>query len=220
MENCVYRFKDKNNTIIYIGKAIDLKQRLSNHEKLKNYEDIVNSIDYTRFNTKSEMDFAEKYFISRYKPKLNIQNIDIENKKMPFEIDILNKKNFTEIKGYNQLKEFISKNYKDGYIEIPLHIDLNEYLMFLGVLQFSSNEQYENEWFYDKVCSTGDKVLNKIWLKAHEIFDEYDSLAFDFILTYKTIDIVKENLIISKFEIKELETQTINIYKAKIKILY
>lgn len=40
MENCVYRFKDKNNTIIYIGKAIDLKQRLYNHEKLKNYEDI------------------------------------------------------------------------------------------------------------------------------------------------------------------------------------
>ncbi|CEN21235.1 GIY-YIG nuclease family protein [Paraclostridium sordellii] len=220
MENCVYRFKDKYNNIIYIGKALELTSRLFNHEKLKSHENIVDTIDFISFDTKPEMDFAEKYYISKYKPKLNVHYIDIENKIMPFEINILDKKEFTEIEGYKQLKDFLNKNFKDKYIEIPLSVDLNEYLMFLGILKFSSYEEYENQYFYDKVCSMGNDFLDKIMMKTYEIFEGYDSLAFDFQLTYKTVDIVKENLILSNFDIKELTINFIKTYKAKIKITY
>lgn len=72
MKKCIYRFKDECNNIIYIGKALDLKQRLYNHHHLSDncYEEVYN-IEYIEFETKDEMDLAERYFIPKYKPKYN-----------------------------------------------------------------------------------------------------------------------------------------------------
>ena len=72
IENCVYRFLNKNNEIIYIGKATELIYRLKNHRHLgkKCYSEIKN-IEYIQFKTKGDMELAEIYFISKYKPKYN-----------------------------------------------------------------------------------------------------------------------------------------------------
>ena len=42
LKNCVYRFLDKNNNIIYVGKAKNLKSRLNSHNHLseKCYDEI------------------------------------------------------------------------------------------------------------------------------------------------------------------------------------
>lgn len=72
MENCVYRFLDKENNIIYIGKAKNLKNRLINHKHLSEecYKERT-KIDYTCFENEYEMDFAERYYIQNLNPKYN-----------------------------------------------------------------------------------------------------------------------------------------------------
>lgn len=72
MKNCVYRFLNKDNEIIYIGKAADLKFRIACHIHLskKCYEEI-SRIEYTSFDNEYEMDLAERYFIPKIKPKYN-----------------------------------------------------------------------------------------------------------------------------------------------------
>ena len=91
MKNCVYRFLNKNNEIIYIGKALDLKQRLKNHNHLPEecYEERVH-IEYIKFKTEDDMNFAERYFILKCNPKyntiladkdFNLNSIELEIKK-------------------------------------------------------------------------------------------------------------------------------------------
>jgi excinuclease UvrABC nuclease subunit len=62
MKNCVYRFVNENNEIIYIGKAKDLRNRINTHNHLPKecYEERTR-IEYTSFETETDMDFAERY---------------------------------------------------------------------------------------------------------------------------------------------------------------
>lgn len=70
--NCVYRFLNSNNEIIYIGKAKDLKNRLNNHAHLPKecYEEVC-EVEYCSFETEDEMDLAERYLIPKIRPKYN-----------------------------------------------------------------------------------------------------------------------------------------------------
>lgn len=72
MRNCIYRFLNKDNEIIYIGKAVNLTQRMRCHNHLPKscYEERV-TVEFIEFDTDDEMDFAERYYIAKYKPKYN-----------------------------------------------------------------------------------------------------------------------------------------------------
>ena len=72
MKNCVYRFLDKDNNIIYIGKAQDLKNRLNGHNHLpKECYSKKARVEYISFSSMDEADIAERYLISKIKPKYN-----------------------------------------------------------------------------------------------------------------------------------------------------
>ena len=75
----VYLFKDRENTVIYIGKAKSLKKRIASYfinqnndwkvsELIKNYE----SIDYIVTKTEFEALLLEAQLIGQYKPKYNV----------------------------------------------------------------------------------------------------------------------------------------------------
>lgn len=72
MQNCVYRFLNKENEVIYIGKAKSLFGRLQCHTHLDEncYKERV-KIEYISFETEYEMDLAERYFIPKFNPKYN-----------------------------------------------------------------------------------------------------------------------------------------------------
>lgn len=70
----VYRFKDSEGNIIYIGKAEDLKSRLNHHNHLPTEcYDEINLIEYSKFNNSDEMSIYERYLINIYNPKYNTQ---------------------------------------------------------------------------------------------------------------------------------------------------
>ena len=70
----LYCFKNKNNEIIYLGKADDIHKRLKTHRHLPKecYEEIEH-IEYTVINNKADRDILELLFITQYKPKYNTQ---------------------------------------------------------------------------------------------------------------------------------------------------
>lgn len=70
--NCVYRFLNKYNEIIYVGKAKNLKNRLSNHNHLpKECYKERDRIEFICLNNEFDMDLAERYFITKINPKYN-----------------------------------------------------------------------------------------------------------------------------------------------------
>lgn len=73
-KNCIYRFFNQKDEIIYIGKAKNLKTRLSNHTHLPRecYEEMV-KIEYCCLTSEDELDLAERYLIPKYKPKYNTE---------------------------------------------------------------------------------------------------------------------------------------------------
>ena len=90
MKNCVYRFLNKDNEIIYIGKAKDLKNRLNGHNHLpaECYDERIN-IEYVEFEYEEDMNFAERYYIQKNSPKyntilankiINISSFELDNK--------------------------------------------------------------------------------------------------------------------------------------------
>lgn len=92
MENCIYRFLDRNENIIYIGKAKNLEKRLKRHRHLSEECYIeCKYVEYTCFENEDEMELAELYYIKKLKPKYNIVGVGTHN---IFKISELDNKKF------------------------------------------------------------------------------------------------------------------------------
>lgn len=104
MRNCIYRLIGDNRQILYIGKASNLKQRLSNHIHLPEgcYEE-TKIIEYHSFLTKADMDFAEKYYIAKYKPFYN----DLLKEDITIQVEELDDAEFILYKKHKKGKEKI-----------------------------------------------------------------------------------------------------------------
>ena len=74
MENCIYRFLDINKKLLYIGKAKNLEERLSNHNHLpiECYEKTA-YIEYIEFPTMEDANIMERVLISMLKPPYNTE---------------------------------------------------------------------------------------------------------------------------------------------------
>lgn len=75
----VYLMKNKDNKIIYVGKAVNLKNRVSQYfhksQKIKRIEKLVENIydfDYIVTDTEDEALLLENNMIKKYKPKYNV----------------------------------------------------------------------------------------------------------------------------------------------------
>lgn len=123
MKNCIYRFIGDNREILYIGKAHNLKHRLNGHTHLplECYKK-TKKIEYHSFNTKGDMDLAEIYYISKYKPVYNdVSKYDIS----------ITMKEFDELKFETYNKKLIngttSKNTKGIMRNFELYVKNNSF---------------------------------------------------------------------------------------------
>src|SRR5574344_532746 len=108
-----YQFYDKNNEVIYVGKAKNLKKRVSsyfnkNHERIKTkiLVEHIEKIEFIITDSEIEAFILESHLIKKYKPKYNILLKD--DKKYPYflitkedypRIVIVRKKNLNPDKG-------------------------------------------------------------------------------------------------------------------------
>lgn len=93
MNNCIYRFKDNKNKIIYIGKARKLIERIKTHRHLP--EECYRSIDkieFVSFDSYDDTDIVERYLISKLKPRFNREFSD---RKVTITIDFIDNLKWT-----------------------------------------------------------------------------------------------------------------------------
>lgn len=164
MKNCVYRFLNKENKIIYIGKAKNLKSRLSGHNHLSNKcYDETETIEYVSFNNENDMDLAERYFICKENPKYNTVLSDKPIDINMINLDILNWKIFSVEKiDKNKCKD----NNKD--------IDENSKYISVELMELRAKKRMINE-ILDDGDITG-QVFDGIWGKLEKVCDEIEQL--------------------------------------------
>ena len=83
----VYRFKDKDENILYIGKAINLRNRVNSYFKQTNKLSLriqkmvsqIEDIEYTIVSSDLEAIILETNLIKEYRPKYNIRMMDDKN---------------------------------------------------------------------------------------------------------------------------------------------
>ena len=106
----VYRFLDKSNQIVYVGKTGYLKKRMTEHfskqgHLTKGQYEQVEKIEYVELAFHLDMDFLEKYLINLWKPPFNSVDKDSDITLFSFNNAPLKWKNFDkkEIVNYPHL---------------------------------------------------------------------------------------------------------------------
>jgi len=170
MSNYIYKMFDKNNEIIYIGKTINIDQRLRQHmtDKDKKWFKTVSKIYYAECLNKTDMDIYEIYYINKLVPLHNKQSVNgcefsqeldelnfIESGfNVKLELSKINKKE-KQKKKLQQENKFITSKY--WYEEI------NEYTQYYEVgNRYIENEELLN--FYKDNIEIKDlfKLLNNL----------------------------------------------------------
>lgn len=154
MKNCVYRFINVDDEIIYIGKAKNLESRLNNHKHLPEgcYNEMA-YIEFTSFSNEHEMDFAERYYIQKLSPKYNTQlasriisftSTELDNKE--FKVYLVNEKVIEQCK--YQMEKIKSEVDNTGVIRRVCNYSIYDVTSYIFM---KYNSEYRN---YDKKKST------------------------------------------------------------------
>ena len=210
MKNCVYRFLDKDNNIIYIGKAKNLKNRLNGHNHLSKecYEE-RKKIEYVSFKNENDMDFAERYFICKESPKYNEV---LSNKPISINVTSLDVISWEVYDKETYKKDVAKKNKEKSYVNLNY---ISVELMELRVKRMAINDFINTGSFNGKHLDVLNKELAKVNLKINDMEKEEmskliksgmsEDLAKIFI-EYNTYD--KEKIINDK--IKNIEDEFCN----------
>lgn len=224
-ENCVYRFLNKCNEVIYVGKAKDLENRLYGHNHLPKecYAETI-YIEYIKFNTEYDIDFAERYFISKYKPKYNIA---LHEKVLTFNVNELDNKQWIE---FNEKKHFklskLNPKFK-GENKIFSERDIN-IINFVRNTKICTTEQIQNVLFqgvvprvcYRRLQSLIDSNLIKrkyFRINNKNIYIYYASklpskknMKHDLLITEIAVQLINHNFEIIKYNGEETLYSHIN----------
>ena len=198
MKNCVYKFINRDNEVIYIGKAKDLKSRFSNHNHLS--DDCYNElayIMYASFDTEYEMDFAERYYIQKMNPRYNTI---LSDKPISFECEDLDNKIFNAY----EVNQFVVERtleqmtiFKQENLSLDLDISIVELVGLMHIIESENFKNIKNKKdnikSYDYLYHMADKSL-------HKLSDEYEKSLknkYDFLdleICYKDINNINEHI--------------------------
>ena len=154
----IYKYTYENE-IVYIGKTINLSQRIKEHSREKKFQNEKFDIYYFLCSNQRQMDFYEYVLINKYKPALNV----------------MNKKEFEEF-------SFIEPTwikYDKNTVLITKEIEENDLNNFLSVSEASKYANVSKQALYQqKDNGTLDIYLfnGKIYFKKEDIDRKYKKL--------------------------------------------
>lgn len=150
----VYRFSNKQNVIVYVGRTGNLQQRFLQHEHLT---DDIKRIEYIECDSEAEMAWKEIYYINLYYNDLStnisdvylngkMKDIGLNDKWRIYKYDFqLKNKYIGLLERYNKYAiEVPNYNYK-SLIHIIDHEKLND----IGKDKYSISQKWFNEHKYD-----------------------------------------------------------------------
>lgn len=157
----VYRFKDQNDNIVYVGRTKNLLQRLHSHEQL----DQVCKVEYIQCSSEAEMVWKEIYYINLYYNEFSRNKSDVyQNEPMK---DIGLKDTWRHCwhnhvidheNNYENFEKHFENLHMENYKELITIVD-HEKLNAIGDSKYALSEK----WFRDnpeKVKQLKNNVLN------------------------------------------------------------
>lgn len=167
----VYRFKDKDNIIIYVGRTIDLHERFIHHHKPL---DNVDKIEYIECQTESDMLWKEIYYINLFRNDKTI-NKQCVSKDRPTDLSLNDK--WIEFEDYNLLKTDNVEQYKMPLRKKKLINDVHYYSQrlldiqpqyLLPVLENSLKNNVLSERVKNNAMKTCERIRNGTYYKNWE----------------------------------------------------
>lgn len=232
MENCIYRFLDEYENIIYIGKAKNLYKRLESHKHLPEECYLERAyIDYACFENEYEMDFAERYYIQKLRPKYNSQ---LANKPISFTSKELDNMKFTRYettpyiveKSKEQMEEFKNENLKSETIYFKLDIDIFDFMATHYLLSLKEYKSIKDNKLdmereiknYEKYKYIKDNVIDILGNEIKVFRKKYNLLEFDLAFLKISANPVslKNNTIEMYLKVKEKYTESFKFFRIYI----
>lgn len=173
----IYKFLDKNNNVIYIGRSENIEQRIathfspSGHLPKKCYKN-VKSVEYIEVDTKIDMFIMELYYINKFKPIYNtadkyedeIQTKIDESLNLWKEYD---KDNIKIIQNYIENLKFETQDVKmlteEDYWKIMNYVCDND-------LGFENQEQFKTILMFQ--ANSGTPIKNTLNVKLSDFFEK------------------------------------------------
>lgn len=207
MENCVYRFLNINNEIIYIGKAKHLRQRLATHSHLPSecYEECVR-IEYVSFETEQDMDYAEKYFIPKFKPKYNVA---LGEREITFDIPDLDDANWVVFK--QEIKRMDDDTFSKNVLGLNSGVEIMETLFYADCERES--RRGTGLYLMQEVVEDFKKIENKFYY-----IPSYALTDVAIMLTANKCTEVEESKIFSEFKEMLKREKRDNIKRKQVNI--
>ena len=148
----VYRFKNKDGIIIYVGRTVNLENRFKNHEHLTID---VKTIEYIECSSEADMVWKEIYYINLYYNDLSMNVTDVYLNGNITDIGLNDKwRIYTSTIEKNELTdEIIIENYKKYILNSPNY----NYKSLINILE------------HNKMNLIGDNqfALSKHWFEMH-----------------------------------------------------
>lgn len=145
----VYRFKNKEDTIVYVGRTIDLANRFKQHEHLT--ADVV-KIEHIECSSEAEMVWKEIYYINLYYNNKSTNTLDVyTNEKMQ---DIGLKDKWKEYNYFSNMTS-IDDNIEQQYNKYVLNFPQLNYKKLITIVDHKINDIGNNlyalseKWFKD-----------------------------------------------------------------------
>ena len=158
----IYRFKNKNDVIVYVGRTINLKQRFLQHDHLT---DDVKTIEYIECNTEADMIWKEIYYINLYynKSSTNIGDLyaggvtDIGLRDEWKRYKFINQPDIVDYKYISCIKEPPKLDYKN-----LIHILNNKKMNSIGNDKYALSEKWFRECKDEDICQLRKNTNNFI----------------------------------------------------------
>lgn len=146
----VYRFLNKDNIVIYVGRTTDLSRRLSKHEHLSGN---VMKIEYIECDSEAEMVWKEIYYINLFYNQLSENINDVYDGGRIKDIGLNDHwKTFMGFKDNTYRITFANEKYKNYIINVPKY-DYKSLIHILDNLKMNQigNKKHSlsRKWFYD-----------------------------------------------------------------------
>lgn len=171
----IYKFLDKENNVLYIGRTVNLSGRFQDHHALTT--DVV-KIQYIKCNTYADTLWKEIYYINLYKNDKMLNETDISYTDNVTEQDFGDVWHDYDMLEIGKYKPSFRSNpileYK--HILVKLNSCINKVYNIEKSLYFGINLPYYQKYYGD-VESTIDNYRNKIKELYKQLDDSYDKLC-------------------------------------------
>lgn len=146
MSYYLYKFYNKDNELLYLGKTKNIKERFNTHRATQTWWDEVTKIEYAKLSSGLEMSIYELYLINLLKPKYN--KVDVYDEEIKITFPDIDFKNYdaSKVNIKKEMKSITKNTSRRRFYSFMSKITLNKTISVEDIISFSIKNPTSSEW--------------------------------------------------------------------------